>query len=73
MNLVDDATGTTLCRLGEQETIWAAVGVLTAWIEKYGVPRALYTDWKNGSAQESDRPPTDLDFLGEDNRLDWAV
>jgi hypothetical protein len=27
MNLVDDATGTTLCRMGEQETIWAAVGV----------------------------------------------
>jgi hypothetical protein len=47
MNLVDDATGTTLCRMGEQETIWAAVGVFTAWIEKYGVPRALYTDWKN--------------------------
>jgi len=47
MNLVDDATGTTLCRVGEQETIWAAVGVLRAWMEKYGVPRALYTDWKN--------------------------
>jgi hypothetical protein len=47
MNLVDDATSTTLCRLGEQETIWAAVGVLMAWMEKYGVPRALYTDWKN--------------------------
>jgi len=30
MNLVDDATGTTLCRMGEQETIWAAVGVLKA-------------------------------------------
>lgn len=47
MNMVDDATGTTLLRFGEQETIWAAVGVLQAWIEKYGVPRALYTDWKN--------------------------
>ncbi len=52
MNLVDDATGTTLCRMGEQETIWAAVGVLTAWIEKYGVPRALYTDWKNVYVRE---------------------
>ena len=30
MNLVDDATSTTLCRMGEQETIWAAVGVLRA-------------------------------------------
>jgi len=43
MNMVDDATSTTCCRMGEQETIWAAVGVLRSWIEKYGVPRALYT------------------------------
>jgi hypothetical protein len=47
MNMVDDATGMTLLRFGEQETIWAAVAILRAWIEKYGVPRALYTDWKN--------------------------
>lgn len=47
MNMVDDATGTTLLRFGEQETIWAAVDVLRAWMGKYGVPRALYTDWKN--------------------------
>ena len=52
MNLVDDATSTTLCRIGEQETIWAAVGVLQAWLEKYGVPRALYTDWKNVYVRE---------------------
>lgn len=32
---------------GKEETIWAAAGVLRAWIESYGVPRALYTDWKN--------------------------
>ena len=59
MNLVDDATGTTLCRMGEQETIWAAVGVLTAWMEKYGVPRALYTDWKNVYVRE----PTATEIL----------
>lgn len=47
MNMVDDATGITLLRFGEQETIWAAVDILRSWIEKYGVPRALYTDWKN--------------------------
>ncbi len=47
MNLVDDATGATLCRMGEEETIWAAAGVLQAWIERYGVPQVLYTDWKN--------------------------
>jgi hypothetical protein len=47
LTLVDDATGTTLGRLGAQETIWSAGGVLRAWIECYGMPRALYTDWKN--------------------------
>src|SRR6266481_7204120 len=47
MNMVDDATSATEARLGKEETIWAAVGVLRSWIEKYGVPRALYTDWKN--------------------------
>lgn len=47
MNMVDDATGKTLLRFGEQETIWAAADVLRAWIRENGVPRALYTDWKN--------------------------
>ena len=47
LTLVDDATGTTLGQFGPQETIWAAVGVLRLWLTQYGVPRALYTDWKN--------------------------
>jgi Helix-turn-helix domain len=47
MDLVDDATNTTLARLGEEETIWAAAGALRAWVERYGVPQALYVDWKN--------------------------
>lgn len=47
LTLVDDATGRSLGRFGAQETIWAAVGMLRAWIERYGIPRALYTDWKN--------------------------
>jgi transposase len=47
MNMVDDATGVVEARMGKEETIWAAVGLLQRWIEKYGVPRALYTDWKN--------------------------
>ena len=47
MDMVDDATSETQAGLGKEETIWAAAGVLRAWIEKYGVPRALYTDWKN--------------------------
>ena len=47
MDLVDDATNTTLARLGEEETIWAAAGALRGWMERYGVPLALYVDWKN--------------------------
>jgi len=45
--MVDDATTTALGRFSEEETTWAAAGVLRRWIERYGVPRALYTDWKN--------------------------
>lgn len=52
MNMVDDATGTMLSRMGEEQTIWAAVGVLKAWIERYGVPQVLYTDWKNVYVRE---------------------
>jgi transposase len=47
MDLVDDATNQNLARLGEEETIWAAAGALRSWIESYGVPLALYVDWKN--------------------------
>jgi hypothetical protein len=47
LTMVDDATGRSLGAFGAQETIWAAVGVLGAWIAHYGLPRALYTDWKN--------------------------
>lgn len=44
---IDDATSTADGRMSEQETIWAAVRVLRAWVERYGIPHALYTDWKN--------------------------
>lgn len=47
LTLVDDATSRTLGRLGDEETIWAAADGLRRWIERYGVPHALYTDWKN--------------------------
>src|SRR5512147_1386641 len=47
MHMADDATTTVLGRFEEEETIWGAAHVLRAWIERYGVPWALYTDWKN--------------------------
>jgi hypothetical protein len=59
MNMVDDATSTVEARLGDQETIWAATQVLRQWIGKYGIPLALYTDWKNVYA----RKPTEKERL----------
>ena len=47
IDMVDDATNKTWAQLGEQETIWAVADALRAWIERYGVPLALYVDWKN--------------------------
>src|SRR5258708_16757928 len=47
MHMVDDATTKAVGWFSEEETIWAAAGVLRRWIERYGVPQALYTDWKN--------------------------
>ena len=33
--------------LSEEETTAAAMKVLWAWVKKYGIPKALYVDWKN--------------------------
>jgi Helix-turn-helix domain len=47
IDMADDATNQTFAELGEEETIWAVADALRAWIELYGVPLALYVDWKN--------------------------
>jgi transposase len=47
MHMADDATTTVLGRFEEEETTWGAARVLRQWIERYGVPWTLYTDWKN--------------------------
>jgi transposase len=65
MNMADDATAKALGRFSEQETTWAAAGVLRRWIERYGIPLALYTDWKNVYV----RPPN----AGERMRGEEAV
>ena len=59
LTLVDDATGRSMGRFSAQETIWAAVAVLREWIQAYGIPQALYTDWKNVYV----RPPTEGERL----------
>ena len=47
MNMVDDATGTTLSFLSEEETTKDAMKLLWMWIEKYGIPQAVCCDKKN--------------------------
>jgi len=47
MNMVDDATGTTLSLMAHQETTEAAMRQLWRWMERFGIPMALYTDKKN--------------------------
>ena len=47
LNMVDDATSTTLAIMAEGETTRVVFEALKAWIEKYGIPMALYVDLKN--------------------------
>lgn len=56
MDLVDDATGRSMAHMAEQETTEAAMTILQRWIERYGIPKALYTDRKNVYLPE--RPAT---------------
>lgn len=56
MSLVDDATGITLAIISKEETTEAAMQILWAWIERYGIPVALYCDLKN--VYLTDREPT---------------
>jgi transposase len=47
MVMIDDATSTRMAYLCEEETTMDAMLVLRKWIKKYGMPKALYTDYKN--------------------------
>lgn len=46
IHMVDDATGTSLATFTREETTWGVADTLRAWVEEYGIPRALYVDWK---------------------------
>jgi transposase len=56
MVMVDDATGKTMSFMSEEETTEAAMRLLWSWIERHGVPVALYTDRRNVYITE--REPT---------------
>lgn len=67
MNFVDDATGTTLGWMCEEETTAAAMQVLWTWIETYGIPQVLYCDRK--TVYITDREPTAAEVLAGDEPL----
>src|ERR1700676_4985193 len=46
IHMVDDATSTSLATFDKEETTWGVARTLRAWVEKYGIPGALYVDWK---------------------------
>jgi transposase len=52
LHMVDDATSTSLAIFADEETTWGVADTLRAWVRKYGVPRALYVDWKTVYHQE---------------------
>jgi len=67
MNMVDDATSTSVVLMDEEETTIAAMRLLWRWIEAYGIPMALYTDRKNVFV--TDREPTvEEQLAGEEPR-----
>jgi transposase len=47
MVMIDDATGVRMSYMAKEETTEAAMRLLWMWVERYGVPGALYTDKKN--------------------------
>ena len=65
MNMVDDATGKTLSLLDEQETTAGAMTLLWRWIERYGIPAALYTDRKNVYVPE-DKAVVNAELSGQE-------
>lgn len=46
LNMVDDATGITFALLDSGETTQILLTCLKKWIEKYGIPKAVYVDLK---------------------------
>lgn len=47
IHMVDDATSTSLAMFDKEETTWGVADTLRGWVERYGIPRALYVDWKS--------------------------
>ena len=65
MVMVDDATGRTMALMSEEETTASAMNLLWLWIDRYGIPKALYTDKKNVYLTERD-PTIEEELSGQE-------
>ncbi len=67
VEMIDDARGERRGLMAEEETAEACMRTLWQWIERYGIPKALYTDKKNVFV--TDREPTlEEQLAGEEPR-----
>ncbi len=77
MVMVDDATGRTVNHFCEQETTRDALWVLRKWIERHGVPAALYTDRRTVYAAQrqpsAEEKRQGLPALTEFGRVCWEL
>jgi len=64
INMVDDATGRTFSRFHEGETTRAVMETLWEYVEKYGIPRSIYTD--KDSIFVTERQPTIAEELRDE-------
>jgi len=61
ITMIDDARKIRLSQFFDEETMFGAMIVLKMWIERYGIPLALYCDKKNAFVLT--REPTDAEVL----------
>ena len=62
--MIDDATGERMSVMDGQETTAACMRALWQWIERHGVPRALYTDRKNVFVTDRPNPTPEEQLAG---------
>lgn len=68
LNMVDDATNTTLAILDTGETTHVLLSALKQWIESYGVPNSVYVDLKSVYVS-----PVGLRTVNADDKVNFSV
>jgi transposase len=73
LNMVDDATGTTMAQLGKGETTELLFKTLKLWIKQYGIPKAVYVDLKctyvSPGRQQITYTESKYDYMSEFERV----